>query len=298
MAEKKELALVANNISSSVISRTEDLTKTGMELAKGYNANNAIRASMLILQDAKTRDGKLVLEACSQNSIARALFNMVVSSLDVSKGQGYFIPYGNELKFMESYFGSVTRAKRANPDYTPIVKIIYEGDEFEMHIDAESGETKVTKHTTSFENLDKPVRGAYTWVQYSNGKRDLLVMTMADIQKSWAQSSNGASVAKKFPIEMIKRTLIKRACKMVVNTDLGELMLDDNGMTIDTQENNNSQEAPKPTTTFTEFEEVQEVVEVSAEQPKAKAKVKAEPEATPVDTETGEIFNEDNDEAF
>lgn len=261
MADKKELAVAANNISSSVISRTEELTKSGMELAKGYNPNNAIRASMLILQDAKTRDGKLVLESCSQNSIARALFNMVVSSLDVSKGQGYFIPYGNELKFMESYFGSVTRAKRANPDYTPIVKIIYDGDDFEMNIDAETGETKVSKHITAFANLDKPVKGAYTWVQYSNGKRDLLVMTMADIQRSWAQSSNGASVAKKFPIEMIKRTLIKRACKMVVNTDLGELSLDDNGMTIDTQDNNHMESKAKANNAFTDFEEVHEIVD-------------------------------------
>lgn len=292
MADKKELALVANSISSSVISRTEELTKTGMELAKGYNPNNAIRASMLILQDAKTRDGKLVLEACSQNSIARALFNMVVSSLDVSKGQGYFIPYGNELKFMESYFGSVTRAKRANPNYTPIVKIIYDGDDFEMSIDPETGETKVYKHITSFDNLDKSVKGAYTWVQYSNGRKDLLVMTMADIQRSWAQSSNGASVAKKFPIEMIKRTLIKRACKMVVNTDLGELSLDDNGMTIDAQENNSNDFKPKNNINFTDYEEVNEVKEVE---------VLNAPETIidSVNIETGEVINEANsDEEF
>lgn len=220
MADKKELAVLAEGIVSSVTKKVDSLTKLGMKFAPDFCPTNALRASMLILQDAKTKDGKLVLESCSPGSIARALFNMLSKSLDASKGQMYFIPYGNNLTCIESYFGSVTRAKRAVPDYIPIVKIIHEGDVFEFENDPETGETKVLKHETSFKNLDKPIIGAYTWAYYPNGKKDLVIMTMESIQKSWAQSSNGATVAKKFPEEMVKRTLLRKACKMMINTDI------------------------------------------------------------------------------
>lgn len=220
MADKQQLAVLADTIVNSVTKKVEALEKAGMTFAPDFNPINALRASMLILQDMTDKNGKLVLESCSSGSIARALFNMLSKSLDASKGQLYFIPYGNKLTCQESYFGSVTRAKRAVPEYVPIVKIIHEGDKFVMDNDVETGETKVVKHETSFENLDKPIVGAYTWAYYPNGKRDLVVMTMASIQKSWAQSSNGGAVSKKFPEEMVKRTLLRKACKMMVNTDI------------------------------------------------------------------------------
>lgn len=220
MAEKKELSILAENIVASVTKKVEGLEKAGMSFAKDFNPVNALRASMLILQDMEDKNHKLVLETCSGSSIARALFNMLCKSLDASKGQMYFIPYGDKLVCQESYFGSVTRAKRAVPDYVPVVKIIHEGDKFVMTNDVETGETKVVEHETSFENLDKPIIGAYTWAYYPNGKKDLVVMTINAIQKSWAQSSNGGVVSKKFPEEMVKRTLLRKACKMMVNTDI------------------------------------------------------------------------------
>lgn len=238
MADKKELAVLAESIVSSVTTKVQGLEKAGMKFAKDFNPVNALRSSMLILQDMKDKNGKLVLESCSSGSIARALFNMLSKSLDASRGQVYFIPYGDNLTCQESYFGSVTRAKRAVEDYVPIVKIIHEGDTFVIENDVETGETKVVKHETSFENLDKPITGAYTWAYYPNGKKDLVVMTMASIQKSWAQSSNGGVVSKKFPEEMVKRTLLRKACKMMVNTDISnaspiESLEEDLGISLD-----------------------------------------------------------------
>lgn len=65
MADKKELAVLAEGIVSSVTKKVDSLTKLGMKFAPDFCPTNALRASMLILQDAKTKDGKLVLESCS-----------------------------------------------------------------------------------------------------------------------------------------------------------------------------------------------------------------------------------------
>lgn len=265
MADKKELATLADNIVNSVTKKVDNLTKLGMQFAPDYNPTNALRASMLLLQDAKDKNGKLVLESCSSGSIARALFNMLTRSLDAAKGQVYFIPYGENLTMIESYFGSVTRAKRAVPEFTPIVKLIHEGDVFEIVNDVDTNETKVSKHETKFENLDKPIIGAYTTVVYSNGKKDLLVMTMGEIQRSWAQSSNGGVVSKKFPIEMVKRTVLRKACKMIINTDINNVSpinsleeeLDINNPTIDPSKQIEPEYAP--------FEEVNEETTVQPE---------------------------------
>lgn len=283
MADKQQLAVLADTIVNSVTKKVEALEKAGMSFAPDFNPINALRASMLILQDMKDKNDKLVLESCSSGSIARALFNMLSKSLDASKGQLYFIPYGNKLTCQESYFGSVTRAKRAVPEYVPIVKIIHEGDKFIMENDVETGETKVVKHETSFENLDKPIVGAYTWAYYPNGKKDLVVMTMASIQKSWVQSSNGGAVSKKFPEEMVKRTLLRKACKMMVNTDIS------NASPIDSMEED--LEIADPTHHLqteqlgevVDYEEIVEEVPVPkpAPQPKEEAKSVSKPAPQP-----------------
>lgn len=292
MADKKELAVLADNIVNSVTKKVEGLEKAGMQFAPDFNPINALRASMLILQDMKDKNGKLVLESCSSGSIARALFNMLSKSLDASKGQMYFIPYGDNLTAQESYFGSVTRAKRAVPGYVPIVKIIREGDVFVMENDVETGETKVVKHDTSFENLDKPITGAYTWAYYPNGQKDLVVMTMASIQKSWAKSSNGGAVSKQFPEEMVKRTLLRKACKMMVNTDISNAspissLEEDLGVDLNPAKQIGAEQVGE----VVDYEEVVDEVPAPEEkvQPKAEAKVKEEAK-TPVNNVEDEAF--------
>lgn len=272
MADEKNLVTLADNIVTSVTKKVEGLEKAGMSFAKDFNPVNALRASMLIIQDMKDKNGNLVLKSCSSASIARALFNMLSKSLDASKGQVYFIPYGENLTAQESYFGSVTRAKRACPDYVPVVKIIHEGDNVVIENDIETGETKVIKHETSFDNLDKPIIGAYTWAYYPNGKKDLVIMTMASIQKSWAQSSNGAVVAKKFPEEMVKRTLLRKACKIMVNTDISnaspiESFEEDMGIDDNVQKQIGAEQVGE----VVEYEEVGEAVEAPKEVQKPQA---------------------------
>lgn len=289
MADKKELAVLADNIVNSVTKKVEGLEKSGMQFAPDFNPINALRASMLILQDMKDKNGKLVLESCSSGSIARALFNMLSKSLDASKGQMYFIPYGDNLTAQESYFGSVTRAKRAVPGYVPIVKIIREGDVFVMENDVETGETKVVKHDTLFENLDKPIIGAYTWAYYPNGQKDLVVMTMASIQKSWAKSSNGGAVSKQFPEEMVKRTLLRKACKMMVNTDISNAspissLEEDLGIDLN----------PAKQIDTEQVGEVVDYEEVVDEVPAPKEKV--QPKAEALKAETKEVVNSEETE--
>ncbi len=77
----------------------------------------------------------------------------------------------------------------------------------------------VTKHETSFENLDNEIVAAYVVIKLANGKETTTVMTKKQIDQSWAKSKmKGSGPQKEFPEEMAKRTVINRAAKALINT--------------------------------------------------------------------------------
>ena len=68
-----------------------------------------------------------------------------------------------------------------------------------------------------FENLDKPIKGAFAFIELANGDVHYTVMTQKQIMTSWGQSRQH-NVQQKFADEMAKRTVINRAAKMYINT--------------------------------------------------------------------------------
>lgn len=267
MAEVKK---TVKSVGDIVLSRVNEMSEAGFTLPADYNPTNAIKASMLVLQEIKDKNGKPALEVCTQASIQAALFKMLTFGEDVSKVQGYFITYGTQLQYQESYFGKVLRVRRIFPDWTPVPMLIHEGDSFEYAIDPDTGRKKVLKHEQKLENIDKPIIGGYLYIPCADGGKDLYVMTAKEIATAHSKSRSGGAVHKQFSTKMYSKTLVSSGCNYILNSTPSQSTVADNS------------DDPNAPETAPEYAYAEEVVEV-----------KELPDAPQyVDTETGEIKNE------
>lgn len=198
---------------SSYISREED---QGLALPAGYSLNNALKAAWFKLEGTKDRSGQPALKVCTNNSIGMALMDMAVQGLSPAKNQCYFIVYGNELQMQRSYFGTIAALKRLERVKDIDAQVVHEGDEFEIGADR-VGHLVVKRFSPKFENLDKPLVGAFAFIELTDGRVDYTVMTKKQIDTSWSQSRQHG-VQQKFGDEMAKRTVLNRAAKMFINT--------------------------------------------------------------------------------
>lgn len=272
MAEVKK---TVKSVGDIVLSRVNEMSEAGFTLPADYNPTNAIKASMLVLQEIKDKNGKPALEVCTQASIQAALFKMLTFGEDVSKVQGYFITYGTQLQYQESYFGKVLRVRRIFPDWEPRPNIVHADDTFKYTVNPETGRRELVEHTQSLENLDKPIVGGYIYLPCADGGKDLYVMTAKQIAAAWAKSRTGGGTAKQFPEKMAMKTLVNSGCNIIINSTPSQSNIADNS---------DDPNAPEPAQEFDYAEEVVEVHEL--------------PDAPQdVDTETGEIKNEPVPEA-
>lgn len=219
MAENKTTAVAkGNDVGSQVIRKVDELCTYGFVMPKDYNYVNAIKASMLKLQEVKDRNGKPASEVCTPVSIQQALFKMVVKGLNVALNQAYFIIRGNQLCLDESYFGKVLQVRRIYPDFDPKPRVVYQGDEFAYETDIHTGRRKLIKHEQKLENIDNDFVGAYMYIPRPNGEQDLYLMTRKQIFSAWNKSSNKSlSTHKEFTDKMVSKTIINSACNMIIN---------------------------------------------------------------------------------
>jgi len=222
--EKKETPAVVQQktLADKVMARIHQFEESGeLVLPKTYSAENALKSAYLTLVETVDRDKKPVLETCTQNSIVNSLLQMVIEGLSPMKKQCYFIAYGKKLSMQRSYAGQLALAKRVSTLVDAVPNIIYDGDIFQYEIDSKTGRKKLIKHEQDFENIDdKKIKGGYVVRIYENGDNDIEIMNMFQIKASWSMSQmkSGNPVTDKFPTEMVKRTLINRACKLIINS--------------------------------------------------------------------------------
>lgn len=211
------------NISEQVLSRIEQFQKDGsMILPKNYSVENHMKSAWLALQEVEDKEHHKALQICTKESIANSLLDMVLQGLSVSKKQGYFIVYGNKLIFQRSYFGTIALAKRAGGIVSePVANVIYEGDDFQYEIDPKTAKVAIIKHSQKLENIDNSkIKGAYALVTLADGTTQVTIMSMQQIRAAWGQgATKGNSPAhKNFAEEMAKKTVIGRACKVIINS--------------------------------------------------------------------------------
>lgn len=261
MAENK---LVKKDIGTQVLDRVNQLCEAGFKMAPDFSAINAIKATMLMLQQVVDKNKRPALEVCTPVSIQTALFEMCVQSLDVSKRQAYLLVRGDKLCFQPSYFGHILQVKRLFPDWAPVAHTVREGDEFEYTINPENGKMKLVKHTQKLENLDKDFIGAYMYLPCADGEPELYVMTRKQIMKAWSKSSSQTlQTHKDFDEKMALKTIINSGCTKVINATP-----DPTYVAPDDDPNNFQDPVGGEETNFVDFEEVQdEKKEVAEEQP-------------------------------
>lgn len=268
----------SKNVGDLVLSRIDDMSKVGLCLPEGYNVTNAVKASLLTLQEVKDKDGKPALDVCTPASIQSALFEMCIRGLSVADKSCYMIVRGNKLCMTPSYFGRVKEARRIYPQWNPRAVVVREGDEFLFEIDPATGEKRLVKHVQKFENLDKDFVGAYLYAPTLDGSHnELHIMTKKQIMAAWAKSSNKSlSTHKAFDERMVQKTIINSVANMLINSHPEKSNVPDNEY---------DPNAPEP---IQEFADAEEVVDVPEALPEAPANV---------DAETGEIKNNSASEA-
>lgn len=255
MTEENKSVQLKKDVGSQVLERINQLCEAGFVLPKDYSAINAVKASMLVLQETVDKNKRPALEVCTSVSVQKALFSMVTQGLDVSRGQGWFIVRGDKLTFMPSYFGNMLQVRRLYPNWSPVAHTIREGDEFVYTINPENGKMKLVKHEQKLENLDKDFVGAYMYIPCADGEHELYVMTRKQILKAWSKSSSSTlQTHKDFDEKMALRTIINSGCKKVINSTPNQEVAQNN----DEDPNNFTNPVGDDGKEFVDFEEVAE----------------------------------------
>ena len=245
--------------------------KGAIDFPNNYSVGNALKSAYLILQEAKTREKKPVLQVCTQESIANALLDMVVQGLNPTKQQCYFIPYGNQLTLSRSYLGTIALTKRLKGVKDVVAYPIYKNDKLDIGFDILTGKTKINEFKPALDHKAQDLIGALGIIVGENEILYLEYMNMEQIRNAWNQGTmKGNSPAhKNFPDQMAIKTVINRVCKKYVNAaDDSDKIADlisktaeevDNELEIEMAENANVKELPLDEIEEVEFEEVQEL---------------------------------------
>lgn len=228
---ENSLALIKKDTIDVVATKIRQFQQSGeLHLPANYSAENTMKSAWLILQGTVDKNGKPVLETCTKDSIANALLDMVVQGLNPAKKQCYFVPYGNKLICMRSYFGSMALVKRIFPEADIWYGVVYKGDEFEYTI--ERGRKKIIKHVQKIENV-KPenILAAYCVIEPGRGRPPYTeIMTIDQIKQAWMQGisykeGNEKGIHQKFTDQMAIKTVVNRVCKYIINSSSDDYLL-------------------------------------------------------------------------
>ena len=218
---------------NAVMTRVAELQDQGrLRFPPNYSPENALMSAYLTLQQTVNRDKKPVLTACTKESVANTLLDMVVQGLNPGKKQCYFIAYGPQLLCQRSYFGTMAVAKRVTGAKEIYAEVVYAGDVFKFAI--KRGNTIIVEHVRELKNIDKAkIVAAYcTVVVPDNDEPYTQVMTIDQIHEAWRKSQNSPfdekgqvksfSVHGQFAEEMAKKTVVNRTCKALINSSMDD----------------------------------------------------------------------------
>lgn len=280
---------VKKNVGDAVIARVNSLCEAGFNMPSDYSYVNAIKMSMLKLQELKDKNGNSALDVCTPTSIQTALFQMCCKGLNAGLNQCYLLVRGNQLCLQESYYGKVLMVKRIYPNWNPVPVVIREGDVFEYTIDPATGKRHIVKHEQKLENIDKGFVGGYMYLPTG----DLFMLTKKQILTNWSKSSSREqSVHKTFDEKMVQKTLVHSGCNMIINsTPEYQISMDEETNMIENKlPDYEDAEDQTYTSKTTDFEEVEEVEEVKVVEP-VKVDEPTPVAETPKDIEPNDDFD-------
>lgn len=277
------------DIYTQVLTKINNYQNSGeIALPANYNAGNAIKNAQLAITEVVDRNKKPALEVCTKASVAQALLDTVLQGLNPGKKQCYYIVYGNKLVMQRSRYGEEHVAKSVCPEIEGIYpEVVYKGDVFEYS--KKRGRTVIEKHLQSIDNVSSgEMIAAYCTIVFKDGHEETTIMTIAEIYSSWKMSRQSpfddkgnlkpSSTHAQFPAEMAKRTVVRRACKPIINSS------DDSNLLIASI--NRTADAASDAETDALIDENNGIVDVDIND-----------EVAAVDTATGEVIETQSSEA-
>lgn len=234
--ENTALETVKKDISMQVLAKVDAFQRAGeLKLPADYSPENALKSAYLILAETKNAGGKFALDFCTKESIANALLKMVVWGLSPMKKQCDFIMYADKLECQMEYTGNIVMAKRYGNLKDIKGRAVFEGDTFIFDVDPETGRNRIVEHKQTLQSMgSKKVIGAYAMFEKNDGTKDVEIMSIEQIRDAWNQGAmKGNSPAhKNFPDQMSIKTVINRACKLLIRgSDDSVLYSDEDGDT-------------------------------------------------------------------
>lgn len=220
-AGKQQAGLVVNNaFLDGLCAQLQEKQKYGLTFPKDYNYSNELMGAYLILKETIDANKKPVLESCTQASIANTLMDMVTLGVSMQKKQCYPVAYSGKLQCQISVYGNTCIARRYGLKNIDAM-CIYEGDEFEYHI--ENARIVIDVHKQNFMNIDKDkIVGAYAIVTMEDGSKYAELMNINMIKQSWKQGfgykEGGTGTHQKFTDQMAMKTVKNRALKYIIRT--------------------------------------------------------------------------------
>lgn len=218
---KEQASLVVNNsFVDGLVTQLQQKEKFGLTFPRGYNYSNELMGAYLTLKETTDKNGKNVLETCSQASIANTLMDMVTMGLSMQKKQCYPVAYGGKLQCQVSVYGNTCIARNFGLKNIDAM-CIYEGDEFKYHI--ENARIVIDSHTQDFMNINTDkIIGAYAIVTMDDDSQYVELMNISMIKQAWKQGfgykENGSGTHQKFTDQMAMKTVKNRALKYIIRT--------------------------------------------------------------------------------
>lgn len=168
---------------------------------------------------------------CDALSLVGAIIRAGQLGLDIDsmKGHAYLVPYKNECQLIVGYKGMLTLANRSGKLLSMEVQEVRENDEFEI----EHGDNYGLRHKINPRRSERgQIIGYYAYAHMSNGGKMFEYMDQEEINeiKACSKSSNSYnSPWVTFPIEMAKKTVVRRLCKyLALSPDMdGAIGLDE-----------------------------------------------------------------------
>lgn len=193
-------------------------------LSKKYDLPKAMFSVYTNLVNAKMPNGKPAIESCTDLSIIDAVTYCVQNELTPSKSQGYFIPYGNELKFMPSYFGLVKMAKDLC-GVNIVSNVIRDGEQADVEVRSDG--VMIIHHKPNIKCLNKKIIAVYSIATHIGSGRVVFtnLMSTEEAKKSWLKSQNGCKVGKEYEHEMLIRTSERRTAKHLINKSNDQMLI-------------------------------------------------------------------------
>lgn len=185
-------------------------------------ASKALDATQLIKMVGLAASRNPRIAQCTPMSVLNAVMTCAELNLypSATLGTAYFVPYQNrknrdkpvyECQLIVGYRGMCTLARRSGEIVSIQAEVVREGDEFEL----EYGLSPIFRHKPKGDT-SKPVLKVWALAMLKGGGHQMVVMSRDEIEAVRDRSraaNDGPWVTD--PVEMAKKTAIRRLCKLL-----------------------------------------------------------------------------------